>query len=352
MPQSGNINILEDELDKLFPLDEIRDLRDLSNDINIDDKKEYIEYIKRLCDAEDDYDIKDKYTLEFVMNLINAGCLSKENVAISAELAEFYFWFCEFCGEKYIYGWTDTGMLDWLYSYVPNHISDETLIYVMTLMSTPLDKDTIDSHLQHNRELWLRYLKDGGTNYSNIFEDGYIDGQKYLDEMYFGVDGGPISASYNSCEIIALYNALYSVNGGVTSPKYDFPELIAQIEGRGPCLNGQFGTSPIIIEEYLEDEGYDIKTLEGNDARDADKLNELQDDYDTYMVTLYNDGNDVSACVHTMCITTVKNDAGETKYMIWNDGDDCTIPKDSIYACLETYSDGDSKNICIIGVNN
>lgn len=43
---------------------------------------------------------------------------------------------------------------------------------------------------------------------------------------------------------------------------------------------------------------------------------------------------------------------GETKYIIRNDNNDDTKPQDSIYDCLEIYKDGNSKNICIIGVSN
>ncbi len=352
MPQVGDINILEARINKLFPLEEINDLIDCTDDVKIDDRKEYIDYIRRLCNADAEYDIKEGFSIDSVIKLINRRAIpSMDDIRLTGDLMEFYLRFCEYCGEKYLYNWTDTEINDWINSYVPNYVNDETLIYVMTLMSDPLDKDTIDSHLQHNRELWLRYLKEGGGTgiYDCIFEDGYVDGQKYLDEMYYGVNGGPISASENACEIIALYNALYSINDGVTLPRYDFPELIAQIEGSGPCLNGILGTSPVIMEEYLKDEGYNIKTLEGKDARNVGKLEELQDEYDTYIVTLYNDENDVSGCVHTMCITSVETD-GNIKYIIRNDGKANTVPQDSIYDCLEAYKEGESKTICIIGV--
>ena len=121
------------------------------------------------------------------------------------------------------------------------------------------------------------------------------------------------------------------------------------MEGRGPCLNGMLGTSPVIIGEYLQDEGYDVKMLEGNDARDPSSLEELQDDYDTYIVTVYNNENDISSCVHFMCITTVEIE-GETKYILRNDSMAGTLPKDSISDCLEVYSGGDSKTICIMGI--
>lgn len=178
--------------------------------------------------------------------------------------------------------------------------------------------------------------------------DGYIDAQGWLDDMYYGVDGGPIMAKDNACEIIALYNALYSLNDGVKKSKYDFPELIAQIEATGPCINGIWGTSPFIIMCYLQDEGYKVKLYDGKKARKESNIQDLEREYDTYIVTVYNDKNDVGEMVHTMSITKTIID-GKIKYNLRNGGVD--EPKDSISECLNAYNDGNSQTISIMGVS-
>lgn len=346
MTKIGQVDILKDDYYALFPMSDIKELEEKITAIDIEERTEYLEYLYRLCKAQESYEIKDKYTLEGLLESI------KYVKDIAIELTEFSIQFAVFSNGENCGLFADVSTIEWLNSYIPNHISDDTLMYAMTLISSPLDAHTIQLHLQHNRELWMQYLKDGGkAGKEVIFQDGFIDNQDALDEMYYGVDGGSLSASYNSCEIIALYNALYAVNGGVTDPKYDFPELIAQIEGRGACLNGIFGTSPIIIEDYIEDEGYDYKTLEGDDARDEEKLDDLQSEYDAYIVTVYNNEDKITKMIHTMCITKVVVD-GEMKYILRNDFEDDTIPYDSIYDCLEAYNYGDSKTICIIGIND
>ena len=225
----------------------------------------------------------------------------------------------------------------------------------MTLLSSPLDDETIKNHLKINREVWLEYMsgqneekKKEKYKEKSFFVDGYIGAQKWLDDMYYGVNGGPIMAKENACEIIALYNALYSLNDGVEKSKYDFPELIAQMEGLGPCINGIWGTSPFIIMYYLQNEGYKVKLYEGKKAQKESNLQDLEREYDTYIVTVYNDKNDVGEMVHTMCITKTNID-GEIKYNLRNGSVD--EPKDSISECLDAYADGNSQTISIMGVN-
>lgn len=344
MSMTGHIDISKEDYYALFPMDDIKELETKTIVVNnIRDKTEYLEYLHRRCNAQDSYEIKKCYTLVEILKTLKK--LNKQSGKIMFEIAEFLTLITEFCGEKYLYEYTDEGMIDWLKAYIPRYISEDTLIYVMSLISVPLDYNTIQQHLVHNREQWLKYLKDG-----DILLDGYIEKQEILTNMYYGFYKESLSADYNSCEIIALYNALYAVNGGVADPKYDFPELIAQIEGRGACLKGYFGTSPIILEEYIKDEGYDYKTLQGDDARDEKKLYELQTEYDTYIVTVYNDKTDITGAIHTMCITESIVD-GKKKYILRNDNED-TAAQASIYDCMEVYNEGKSKTICIIGIRN
>lgn len=346
MSMTGHIDILKEDYYALFPMDDIKELETKTTVVNnIRDKTEYLEYLHRRCNAQDSYEIKKCYTPVEILKTFKQ--LNKQSGKIMFEIAEFLIRITEFCGEKYLYEYTNDGMIDWLKAYIPRYISEDTLIYVMSLISVPLDYNTIQQHLVHNRERWLEYLKE---KEDILFEEGYIEKQEILTDMYYGFCKESLSANYNSCEIIALYNALYAVNGGVADPKYDFPELIAQIEGRGACLKGYFGTSPIVLEEYIKDEGYDYKTLQGDDARDEKKLYELQTEYDTYIVTAYNDKIDITEAIHTMCITEIIVD-GEKKYILRNASDD-TKAQDSIYDCMEVYNEGKSKTICIIGIRN
>lgn len=358
MAHTGAVDILKDDFATVFPLVDIGNLEKCVEAVCEDENQAYTDYLRRLCDADNSYKIRDGFSVDDVIAFVKKVDMSREEcVSIIADVIELSFWLTEYAGEKYLYKWEDKSFKEWIASYVPEHINDASVIYAMTLLSSPLDGDTIKNNLEHNRMVWRQYMsgekekdKIESMKGKRFFVDGYIDNQHWLDDMYYGVDGGPMLATGNSCEIIALYNALYSLNNGVKLSKYDFPELIAQIEGRGACINGLWGTSPVIIHEYLEDEGYEVKMISGKKAHNANDIKKIQDEYDTYIVTVYNDKNNVYAMVHTMCITKTKMD-GKVKYNIWNTLDVNKIEsQDTISDCLNAYNDGNSQTICIMGV--
>lgn len=304
------------------------------------------EYLSRLAKADDTYDLREKIDWQFVEQVMrNIDMSDEERVSLSFDLVEGFFGPEGFIIENNLSELNVDAWIQWAYEYVPKHVNDASLIYVMTLMSTGLDGETVKRHLDHNRKNWIDHISS-----SDVIVDGYIDYQFGLTDMYYGINGSSITADDNTCEIIAMYNAMYYLNDGVDSPRHDFPEMIAQIESKGPCLNGYLGTSPVIMNEYMKGEGYHTKMIQGSKARNEKSIKKLQDDYETYIVTLYNDKNDLSAYIHTMCITKVEED-GDIKYILRNDYDEYTQAYDSISECLEHYKDGNSKTISIIGVN-
>lgn len=356
MAHTGAVNILRDDFATVFPLGDISKLETCVSAVSENENQAYTDYLRRLCDAKYVYE---KEKVDFWQNVKNiAGdtyFIYKSSAKVVIDAAELLFWLPEYAGGRYVFKWEDREFEEWIHNYVPSHISDGSLIYAMSLLSSPLDDETIKNHLKINREVWLEYMsgqketeKITDMKGKRFFVDGYIDAQGYFTDMYYGVNGGPIMAKKNACEIIALYNALYSLNDGVKKSKYDFPELIAQMEGLGPCINGQWGTSPFIIMYYLQNEGYKVKLYEGKKAKKESNLQDLEREYDTYIVTVYNDKNDVGEMVHTMCITKTNID-GKIKYNLRNGSVD--EPKDSISECLNAYAGGNSQTICIMGVN-
>ncbi len=83
-------------------------------------------------------------------------------------------------------------------------------------------------------------------------------------------------------------------------------------------FNGDWGTSPEFLEEYLIGEGYKIKTIRGKDAENDKKVEELQEEYETFIVTVYNDQYDIMSAVHTMSITCEVEEDGNKVYYIHN----------------------------------
>ena len=139
--------------------------------------------------------------------------------------------------------------------------------------------------------------------------------------------------------MIAVYNALAALNGG--PPTVTFPALLAIFEKKGILLDGYFGTSPDYIEAYLQTE-YDTQMLSGRQIH-ADALNRLSEEYTAYILTAYNNKCDITAEIHTMCIT---NDAGVYRF---HNGDQRRTCR-TLAEAVQGYHSGDGRAICVIGI--
>ncbi|MCM1083643.1 MAG: hypothetical protein NC393_09215 [Clostridium sp.] len=234
-------------------------------------------------------------------------------------------------------GWLDGGYdwEQWLYEYVPNHVNDASLLAILSLLSiNPIPEHEILEHYQANLTGWETYLNDHAN-------DAYIEHQSaMLDIIYYGNH----TAEYNSCEVIATYNALLALNNG-ESP-VDFPMLLSIFEAGGIVLGGEFGTSPIDLYLFLDASGYDAKILYGGSIKDS-KLNKMQSNYTTYILTAYNDADNLGEMIHTVSITKETLD-GQEKYVIHNAGD-CT-QYDSLADAVKNYNEGKGEAISVIGV--
>lgn len=241
-------------------------------------------------------------------------------------------------------GWMDGyDWESWLYEYVPNHVNDATLLAIFTLLTMDnMSISTIFEHYELNLDGWEKYQE-------KYPDDVYIEHQWAMkDILYYGRH----TADYNACEVIAVYNALAAMNGGV-SP-VDFPTLLATFEGNGIMLKGDWGTDPTALYLYFDANGYDVDMLYGGSITDS-KLNKMEGKYETYILTAYNDGNNLNEQIHTISITAEEVD-GETKYVIHNAGND-TYESDGTYKyydsladAVNSYNDKKSEPISVIGI--
>jgi len=246
---------------------------------------------------------------------------------------------------------TDTGdqLREKLRSYVPNHILDQTVLAVLETLAYfgGLSPEEADTHLQKNTDVWEtkeyaeKMLDHQGKYIEHQQQMGrlqYGTNRPALDKLLFG-DGKKLSGSMNTCEVIAVYNVLVALGGGA-SP-VTFPELLAKFEQKGMILGGYFGTSPDYLEAYLKRE-HEVKTFTGRRIKEA-ALGRLADEYTAYIMTVYNDRNDITKQIHTMCIT--KEDGN---YRIHNG------EKGKNYATLSQavsgYNEGKGKAICVMGI--
>lgn len=230
-------------------------------------------------------------------------------------------------------GWAHGGYAwkEWAYRYVPIHVNDRTLLMVYSLLSVRgINARMQAEHLNKNEKAWERcWNEDESVT--------YFEHQEELKDFLYGT----YDASYNSCEVIAVYNALRALNNG-RSP-VSFPLLLNEFECSGITLKGAFGTSPAAVYRYFRKLGYDAKMITAGRVKGR-ALARLQEHYATYILTAYNDAHDLGSMIHTVSIT-----AQNESYVIHNDGDTCAYH--TLEAAVRGFHHGNGKPICLIGIS-
>lgn len=181
----------------------------------------------------------------------------------------------------------------WLAAIIPRYVSNRVLLRVYRLLAlVSVPRFVREKHFRENCE---RLEK---TNWNFWYErDALIENQREWEEIRFGV-GRRQSMSYAGCEIIATYNARKALGDQLS--KRDMAELIGAYEKRGAALWGAFGVAPTAIVAYLKNRGYTVETADGaNGAAVA----EIAKNHRVMIATVYNDKNDITAQIHTICIT-------------------------------------------------
>ncbi len=117
--------------------------------------------------------------------------------------------------------------------FIPKHISDYKLIKMLDKMARRgLSKSLVALHLSHNRSLSLERDKDGYICRQSSLA-GYWYGKKKAFCQLFSFlratcFGKAITADFNSCEVIALYNTMVNLGKNI-----GFAELLAEFEHKG-----------------------------------------------------------------------------------------------------------------------
>ena len=135
---------------------------------------------------------------------------------------------------------------------------------------------------QHNKNVDLSSYKGGYINDQN---KGAVSKLKL----------GSRNMSYNGCEVIAAYNAMLTLG-----EKRDIIDIAYHFETDGQMLGGEFGTNPYAAKRYFIQNGYKVKTLEGEDITDK-KI----PDADSYILSFWND-KDITNALHTVAMRKTK----------------------------------------------
>lgn len=126
---------------------------------------------------------------------------------------------------------------------------------------------------------------------------GYIENQNEWMDIRFGM-GTHHNMSYSGCEVIASYNAWKALKG--SGAPEDMAKFIYDYEAYGAALLGEFGTSPYAIKKYFQKKGFSVAAAYGDDQTAVETIGST---YKVMIATVYNDGNDITKQVHTVCIT-------------------------------------------------
>lgn len=154
-----------------------------------------------------------------------------------------------------------------------------------------IKKETITSNYLSNKKAWDKYVS--GLK--------YIDNQPSLTDIKYGQYSSCLSkmifndislnASFNSCEVIAVQNALIAL--GLEKNPINFPELISFFEKKGTVLKGYFGTAPVAIKKYLKSKQIKIKKLPAIEENFASS---------PVQILIYQNGQKITSGIHTICI--------------------------------------------------
>lgn len=256
-------------------------------------------------------------------------------------------------------------------AFVPQVVPNNCIMafFSMVAFLTRISNKERTLHKEKNAESW--------ATVKNVAMDSngkYIEHQNQMERLIYGkqknylskgfLNGRPLTGKENTCEVIAVYNALTSLGqdsdnflqknnktdiinseeNSILDKTMGFVELLHYFEKNGIALNGYFGTSPRALIRFFKKHSYTIKVLKGKAIKE-DVLRDLQAaDEGAYILTTFNDKNSLFAMVHTMCITREDN-----KFVMHND-----YAGTKTYASLEDaifqYNNGKGKPIMVIKV--
>lgn len=228
-------------------------------------------------------------------------------------------------------------------AFIPKYTSNRVLVKVYRILAFfGVPRFIRRNHLRENR---IR-LEQAGWEFWHE-KDAFIENQSEWENIRFGV-GRRQSMAYAGCEIIATYNARKAL--GEQASKKFMAELIDAYEARGAALWGAFGTAPTMIAAHFRKNGFAVETTDSKDERAAA---EIARNHDVMIVTAYNDKNDITAQIHTVCITKSR----EGKFVLHNayyrdeKGRFCkSRPYDTLQDAVAHLSRREPKLIYLIGV--
>lgn len=218
-----------------------------------------------------------------------------------------------------------------LCAFIPHHVSNRVVVGALDLMrrGQRLAKKDFSSNLARNERAFQNHVETIRKN------GGYVEDQnRYTDMVY-----GRVTMQYAGCEIFAVYNAIYSING---RNDMSLPEMIAKFERDGMVLSGKFGTAPKAVRDFLECQGFRTEFV-----TDETQFEDLGERSRGLILTMYNDKDDIRREVHTVSIS--KDPDGYRGHNV-NCNGDVLGPCGSLRELMAQMNGGRIKAVSMIGV--
>lgn len=218
--------------------------------------------------------------------------------------------------------------------FIPRFVSNRVVVFVFDLFRKiqRIFRFHVDDN--YNRNLAL----------DDAFKDSafsFIENQKDYSNIFFG----KTDMAYAGCEIIAAYNAMIDIckNKENDLAKYSLRNLISVFEKDGMVRFGKFGTAPKSVRDFFIREGFKVCF-----STKENKFDQIANDFDTTILTFYNNRDNIFEQVHTICVT--KDEYGFHAHNVYCDG---TIfdTYGSITEILEKINSGMAKGIAILGIS-
>lgn len=178
-------------------------------------------------------------------------------------------------------------------SFIPRYVNNRVFLNVYQMLSfIKVPRMVREKNYTFNCEKLCHMNSDFWNNPSV-----YVENQNEWKDIRFGA-GRHHNMSYSGCEIIASFNA-YKAIRGLALPE-QMAQFIYDYEARGAALLGEFGTAPRAIETYFKHKGFAVSAAYGEDFA---AVNRIGSSYRVMIATVYNDKDDITKQVHTVCIT-------------------------------------------------
>lgn len=214
---------------------------------------------------------------------------------------------------------------------IPDRVDNRTIIRVFEALrkQQQLSKHDYSRHSAENRKSFRQHKAVIAGN------GGFIEDQNSYTDISYGAS----TVQYSGCELIALYNALHSLGDDAYT---DLPDIVSDFEKDGMVFRGKFGTSPKALADYLEKRGYTAELI-----TEVSGFDKLAHGSDCLILTIYNDGLDISKEVHTVCVS--KAGGGYTAHNVYSDGKPFG-PFPSVSELTAGINSGRAKGISLIGI--